>query len=139
MSVVAFGPELDARSRFDELGCDAKTVTRPAHAALDEERHAKPTGDFREIDGLMLESKGRVAGDDEQRPEAGEAGNDLVGDAVTEIALRTVAAQVGEREHRHRWPIGSPKAGGSRLGECLAGPSDARKTLCMPPSMFLTA
>jgi hypothetical protein len=32
------------------LSCDAKTITGAAHAALNEEGHAKPTADFGEIE-----------------------------------------------------------------------------------------
>jgi hypothetical protein len=63
--------------------------------------------------GLALEDLGRVAGDHVEVLEAGEVGDDVLGDPVREAPGRLVPAEVVEREHRDRGPL---------LGRRLARP-----------------
>src|SRR6185369_5524169 len=76
--VVAFGPQVIAGHRIDQLGGDADSVPGPAHAALDDIAHAKLAADLADIDSAAFECKSVIARDHEQGPEAGKFGDDVL-------------------------------------------------------------
>jgi hypothetical protein len=51
---------------------------------------------------LVLVDEAGVSGDDEEPPQSGKSGDDVLGDAVAEIFLLGIATEVGEGEHGNR-------------------------------------
>ncbi len=99
IAVVALGPDMVAAFGLDELGGDAHPVPGLAHAALDDVIDTQLAPDLADIDRLALEGERRVAGDHEQRAEAREFSNNVLGDAVGEVLLLGVARHVVEGQH----------------------------------------
>ena len=73
-----------------------------AHAAFEHVAHAEFAPDLLRVDRLALVGEGGVAGDDEAVGEMREVGGQVVGDAVGEIVLLLVAAQILERQDDDR-------------------------------------
>jgi hypothetical protein len=100
--VVALGPDVAAALGVDKLRVNAHFHARLAHAAFEHVPHAELPADLLDVDALLLEGEGRVAGDDEQARDFGDVGDDVFGDAVGEVLLLGIAAHVGEGQHRDR-------------------------------------
>src|SRR5215831_15600653 len=98
LPVVALGPAVGAGHGVGELHRDADAVATTANAALQDVAHAKLPRYLAHVGRLPLVLEGRVAGDDEQVGEPRQLGYDVVGDAVAEIVLLPVAADVFERK-----------------------------------------
>src|SRR6266480_1503096 len=81
---------------IDELSRDAHSVCRLANAAFQHVAHPKLTPDLLHIDGAPLVNEARVAGDDEQRLETRQRGDDVLGYPISKIVLFRITAQVGE-------------------------------------------
>jgi hypothetical protein len=102
VAVETFGPEVAAAERVDQLRGEADAIGRLAHAALQHVAHAEIAGDLPHVNRPVLVDEGRVAGDDEQPPEARQRGDDVLDHAVGEVLLVGVIRQVGERQHGNR-------------------------------------
>src|SRR3712207_8193872 len=61
---------------------------------------SKLPADLLHADDAPLVDEGRVAGDDEEGPEARQGRDDVLDDPVGQIFLLRIPAHVGEREHR---------------------------------------
>ena len=87
-----------ARS-LDQLRGDAHALAGPPYTAFQEvmRRRGVARSSARSM-GLAAKGEGRVAGNDEERAEARQASDDVLGDAVAEIGLLGLAAQIIERE-----------------------------------------
>ena len=119
LAVVLLGPDVLAAPGVDQLAGDAQPPAGRAHAALQHVAHAEVARDLAHVDRAALVGEGRVAGDHEQPAQPGERGDDVLGDAVGEIVLLGIAAEIGERQHRDRRLVGQGEHRCRRLG---AGP-----------------
>src|SRR5262245_15789248 len=94
---------------IDELCGDAYTIAPLADAALQYEPHTELAADLLHLGGLALVDEGRVPGDDKQAGDFRKISDQVLGDAVAEILLFSIAAHVGERQYgdrrlvRHSW------------------------------------
>src|SRR5262249_36732156 len=95
-----------AGSRVDQLPGDADPVATLAHRAFEAIPDAELMPDLLHGDRLPLVGEGRIAGDDEQRADARERGDDFFDHAVDEIFLLRIAAHIGEWQHRDRGLVG---------------------------------
>jgi hypothetical protein len=95
-AVVAIGPEMPAAAAVDQLDGDAHAVPGLAHAALEDMADAERARRLTHFDRLALVGEDRVARDHEQRGHARQVGDDVLGEAVGEILLLGIAADVGE-------------------------------------------
>src|SRR5690348_13347106 len=77
-AVEPVGPEMRARLRLDQLGGDAQTIARLAHAALDDIVNAELSPDLADVDGLTLVDEARIARDHKQPLDARQAGDDVL-------------------------------------------------------------
>src|SRR5262245_36110546 len=70
VSIIPLRPKVVASTGLDELDSDPNPVVDPSHAAFDDIGDTELASDVLYLDRLVLEDKGRVAGDYEQRAEA---------------------------------------------------------------------
>lgn len=114
IAIVALGPQLPAGFRLDQLRRDAHAIRGLPHAAVHQvirpERQARRT----RIATGTLEGKTGVAGNDRQRTVLGQRGDDVLGDAVREIVLLGIAAEIVERQDRDGWPAAPLDRSGRR-------------------------
>ena len=111
LAVVAFGPVMAAGCRIDELRADAQPLAGAAHAAFEHVADAELARDLFHVDRTVLVDERRVAGDDEQPADAGEPGDQVLGNAVGKILLIGIAAHIGERQDRDRGTVGQRQSG----------------------------
>src|SRR5260370_39769868 len=107
-TVVPLRPAVGARHGIDELRGDADTVAAAPDAPLQQVASVKLQADLPEIDRLALVLEGRIAADDHELGESRQLGCNVLGDAVAEIVLLRVAAEIGEWEDRDGGPIPHP-------------------------------
>ena len=106
VAVVALSPQMVARCSLDELGRDTHPIACLANAALDDIGDAEFLSDFADIDRLPLVGERRVTGDDEQRAEPAQLGDDVLGNAVGEVFLLRITTHVRKWQHRDRRLVG---------------------------------
>ena len=68
LAVEAFGPDMGAGFGIDQLGGNAETISRLAHAAFKHIARAKLASDLLHIDLLALVGERRVACDHRKQP-----------------------------------------------------------------------
>ena len=84
---------------IDQLHVDAQPVAAALHASLQRIAHIQVAADFSEVDRLALVRKRGVARDYERARNARQIGGETLGNAVGEIFLLVIAAEIGEGEH----------------------------------------
>src|SRR5690242_19636591 len=94
-----------ATRRVDELGGDADAVAGLADAAFDDILDPQAPRDLRNVDALVTEGEGGVAGDHEEGAEARQLRDDVLGYAVAEIGLLLIATHIREGEDRDGWLV----------------------------------
>src|SRR6516165_8993255 len=104
-AVIALGPDMHSARRLDQLRGDPHAVPDLAQAAFKHIAYAELAADLLQINRAAFISKGRVAGDDVEPSEPRQPGDDVLDDTVDEILLLGIAAHIGERHHRNRWPV----------------------------------
>ena len=96
----------------DELRRDAEIVAGAPDAALEHIAHAELAPELGDVHRLPLVLEGRVAREHAQVARPRQLGQDVLGQAVAEILLARVAAQVDEGEDRDPWTFGHAGRGG---------------------------
>src|SRR6478735_1157976 len=71
-------PDMRAGRGLDQLTGNADLVAGPTDTALEPIAHAEFAADMLDVDRFSLVGEGRIAGDDEQRPETRQRGDDLL-------------------------------------------------------------
>jgi hypothetical protein len=102
LAVVAFGPDMLAGLRVDELARDPEPLPGRPDAALEHVAHPEIARDLADIHGPALVDEGRVARDHEEPAQPRERGDDVLAQSVGEEILRGIAAEIGERQDRDR-------------------------------------
>ena len=125
VGVVAMGPDLQAGRGVAQLGPDPEVLPRAPDAAVEHVAHAEVAADLLRVDRLAAVGERRGAGRDEQPPQAREAGDDVLGEALGEILLAGVLAEVGEGQHGDRGPGLRALVGGGRAFARLDGADEA--------------
>ena len=105
-----------AGCRLDQLGRDPDPGAGLADAALEHVADAEVAADLLHPRGLGLVGHDRVARDHAQLLEAGQLGDQVLGQAVGEVVLLGVAAEVRERQDRNRGQRGWPPGAGAAVG-----------------------
>ena len=102
---------------IEQLRRDAQPIARFAHAALQHVTHAQHGADPVDARVAALERKGARPPDDVQLAEPRQGVQDLLGDAVAEVVVVGIVADVDKGEHRDR--IRQSLAAGARgSGRC---------------------
>ena len=129
LAVIAFGPQIVAGFRFDQLDGNAELRARAPDAAFHHIMHAEFTSDLAHIHGLSAIAEGGIAGNDMELAEAREFADDVFGDAVAEVGLFGIAAEILERQHGDRRPVRQrrilPRRRRDGDGHCAAADADA--------------
>ena len=101
VEVVDLGPELGPGLGGDEPGRDAHALAVPPDAALDEVAHAERRPKRPGVD-LAATGGRRVAGHHREPAVAAEEADHVLGEAIGEVLVLQVLAEVLERHHRDR-------------------------------------
>ena len=102
VALETVGPDMRAGLGRDQLGVDRDRLADTAHAAFDDVAHAEFAPHLLGADRLALVGQCGGVGDDETVGEIREVGGQVVAQAVGEIVLFEVAAQVCERQNDDR-------------------------------------
>ena len=125
-AVVAVGPKVLTGSRIDQLRVNPHPIALALHAALKHVTHAEVLGDLPNVGRAVLVGQDRVPRDDKDTGNLREVGDQVFGDAIGEILLRRIGAEIVEGQYRDgRWAIDGliDRAGASEEppGNCGAG------------------
>ena len=105
VAVVALGPQMAAGGDVIELRGNAHPIAAAANAALDDVADAELARDLVDVGAAALVDKRGVARDDEEPPQLGQRGDDVLADPVGKIILGLVAAHVDEGQHGDAGPV----------------------------------
>src|SRR5262245_24655486 len=97
---------MSAVFRFNELAGDAHTVAGLANTSFQNITYAEIASDLTHVDRSSFVGEGRVASVHEQCLAARLAGDDLLDQAVDEIILLRIPAQILKGQHGDGWPLG---------------------------------
>src|ERR1700677_3170226 len=103
---------------LDELAADADLAASLSDTAFQYVADAQLSSNLLDLDNLALVCEARIAGDDEQRFEPRERGDDVLYHAIREIFLLGVAGQILERQD----------GDGRLVGECERWSMARRRT-----------
>ncbi len=103
-SLVEAAPD-DLSVQVRQGHVDAQQVAQLLNAAANQHRHAQVTGDFGEWSRRSGFQQARSRDDGNRRKSPQRCGQS-VGNADTDVALRLVATQILERQHRNDGPFG---------------------------------
>ena len=112
IAVVTVCPDVSTVLSANQLSRDADARPGLPHTSLQNEINAEALRHCRHLDRFALVSEDGVPCHHEQAGNFREIGDDVFGNAVTEIFLLGIAAHVYERKHRD---------GGSFLPRCRRG------------------
>ena len=117
-------PEMVAALGVDELDIDAHPGAGALNAALEDIANVQLAPDLLQIDALALVGESRVAPDHEGAGDARQIGGQALGDAIDEIVLLRVAADIGERQDddREARRLLLVRRGGGRRGRAPSEP-----------------
>src|SRR5262249_41394337 len=108
LAVVRLRPEVVAVGDVDQLGADPQPVAGLADAALQDGADAELFADLADVLVAALEGEGGGAGGDVQPLDPGQGADQLLGQAVAEVLVLGVGAEVAERQD------GDGRGGGGR-------------------------
>ncbi len=103
LPVVRLGPQMLVGLGIDELRDDAHAVAGAAHAAVEQRRRRRAFAPIsRRLCVALLERHDRGARDHLERADLREMRDDVLGDAVGEVLVLRIGAEVARREARRR-------------------------------------
>ena len=114
-AIETVGRDMRPGGRVDQLRGDAHSARCPAKAAFQHVAHAQVAADLPHVHCSVLVSKARVARDDEEPANARQCRDDVLQDAVGEVFLLRVTAQVHEWQDGNRGPVGKSQSLCSRF------------------------
>lgn len=94
-----------SRERVNQLGIDAKPISRTLNAALQNVSHTQLLSDLAGRHWLALICECRVSGDDEQTGNLRQIGDQAVCHSVDKMLRPRFAGHVGERHDRNGRPV----------------------------------
>jgi hypothetical protein len=102
VAIEPFRPQMRLALGIDQLNVDAHLAARAADAPLQHIAHAELAADLPRVGYFALVGKGGAAGDDKASRNPRQIGRQVVGNAVREVFLLRIAAEVGKRHHDDR-------------------------------------
>ena len=98
-TIETISPEMRVGDRVKQLRGYADAVSSLANRALQHIHDAKFFADLLHVHRPTLVSEARISGDDKERANARQRGDDLLNHAIDEISLLGVAAHIREGQH----------------------------------------
>jgi len=102
LAIVMLGPVVGAAHRVDKFGRDPQAIARLSHASFQDVAYAEFASDLLYVDGPPLVNEARMTRDDQEPPQPRKGGDDVLGNAIAEVVLLGIAAQVQKGQHRDR-------------------------------------
>src|SRR5271155_2978586 len=102
LAVVALRPEVVPVRRLYQLGGHAEATAEFAHATFQDIFHVQPLRDAADVLSLSNERQRRGARRHQQTRHLDQCIENVLGQAVAEVFIFLVAAEIGERKHRDR-------------------------------------
>jgi hypothetical protein len=102
LTIEALGPQMHVGLGVDQLGADADLIARPPDAAFQYIAHAELAADPLRINRLVSIGEGGIPRDHEHIRDPRQIGRQILGDAIREILLLRIVAQISERQHDNR-------------------------------------
>ena len=102
LAIVALGPHVVAVRDVDQLRGNPDAGPLLRHAALEQRADAELLTHIDDVDVPVLEGEARRARGDLEPPQLGERVEDLLGEAIREVLVIGICAQVHERQNRDR-------------------------------------
>ena len=99
-----FRPQVRPGAAIDELCGDPQPLARSPQAALKHVADAEILSYLPNVDGTALVDERRVAGDHRETRETAQCGDDVIDNAIGEVILLRIAAEVHKGQDRQRWP-----------------------------------
>ena len=99
LAIVTLGPDSSIGAGLNQVYGEANSGLRSTYAALDRVCDAESLGQSAWIPEVVLEMMGRLGRNHEERAEAGELGDDVLGDAFGEVLLPRVLTEIPERKN----------------------------------------
>ena len=101
-AVEALGPQLVAAVRRRQLRAEAQARSLPAHAARHHVIGTERLCGGAQVGAGAAMAEAGIARDHPQLPEPRQVGDDVLGEAVDQVAELGIAADIGERQHGDR-------------------------------------
>src|SRR5262245_54643718 len=112
LAIELIGPNVGASLGVDELRRNAEIVASAPNAALEHIAHAELAPELGNVFRLPLVLEGRIAREHTQVARSRQLGQDVLSQAVAEILLARVPAQIDEGEDSDPGPFGNIYCGG---------------------------
>ena len=100
ITIVRLRPEMLVALRIDQLRDDAHAIAGAAHAPLEDRRSIQLRTDLAQAVLAFLERHDRGPRNHLETADLRQVGNDIFGDAVGEVLVLRIRAQVEERQYR---------------------------------------
>src|SRR5271155_2117535 len=100
--VKTFGPQLQAGFDLVELGIYTDPVAIQLHTPRHDIAHTKLLANRSDIDRLVTVVESRVAPDHEHVGDAGQIRRQILGNAIDQVVLAIITAEICERQHDDR-------------------------------------
>ena len=102
LAVISLRPELVSIRRIDQLRRDTHAVAGTAHAPFEDVLDIEPGADFADIQILAAQRKRGGPGSDAQTRQSCKRADHFLGQAIAEIFVFLVSAEIRERENGNR-------------------------------------
>ena len=93
-------PKGDVPQMHRRASCNPNLVLGQSNAALEQVAYPELAPDLPHVDGLALVGEGRAAGHDRERLEAAQSRYQVCDDAIREVVLRQIRAEIGKGQDR---------------------------------------
>lgn len=99
LGLKAISPDVSGAQSIDQLRRDSHIISSNAHTAFEDVTHTKIARHLADIDRLALVRKAGISCDNEQLGKSGQLCDDVLDDAVDEVALAQTATDCPEWEN----------------------------------------
>ncbi|HUH86277.1 MAG TPA: hypothetical protein VLX85_16835 [Stellaceae bacterium] len=107
-------PDDPRRANLDELNPDGYATFAASHASAGDEIDVQPSTGILRPDASFRQREDRASGNDEEIPQFGQAGDDVVGEAIGEAAANAFPAYLFEERHDRERSAASFASSGRR-------------------------
>ena len=99
-AIEGIRPDVRIRARIDQLDVDAHAISRAPHRAFQNVSHSEGQADLAQVARARFVLANRSPADDFQVGDLGQVREDIILDAIREILILLIVAQIFEWQHR---------------------------------------